>query len=356
VSPADDEEIGVRPFSDYAIIWFTEQCLSNILRLETYVQDAERDGDNELVEFFPPSSVGEPSERGTSKGPVSLTSPLAPDAVREFLRAAGEEGVTWEAKADDKRGRLHRDSLRKAACGFANRDGGYVIVGAKRDADMGEWSLPGITKPDEEPELWIGRVLRSLRPSPRFEPQMWKLDDDRIAGVVWAELVEEPPCMPPQGQVIERVSGETLPVTNPCRLDALYRGGQQARGRAAHFANQAARRALDEPQWFSQRAVGVAMALASVAARRRHRLAPLRRVVPRRRAVARAARRPPTLADDLAGGYGSAQLAVRVDAAPDLPRSMPPLRDGAAVERPPPPPREAPTLSGASSISSGAAE
>ena len=37
---------------DYNIIWFTEACLSNALRLETYVQDAERDGDSELAEFF----------------------------------------------------------------------------------------------------------------------------------------------------------------------------------------------------------------------------------------------------------------------------------------------------------------
>ena len=37
---------------DYNIIWFTEQCLSNALRLETYVQDADRDGDSELAEFF----------------------------------------------------------------------------------------------------------------------------------------------------------------------------------------------------------------------------------------------------------------------------------------------------------------
>jgi hypothetical protein len=39
------------------------------------------------------------------------------------------------------------------------------------------------------------------------------------------------------------------------------------------------------------------------------------------------------------GGYGSAQLAVRVYAAPDLPPSMPLLRDGAVIQRPPPPPR-----------------
>jgi hypothetical protein len=37
---------------DYNIIWFTEQCLNNALRLETYAQDAERDGDSELADFF----------------------------------------------------------------------------------------------------------------------------------------------------------------------------------------------------------------------------------------------------------------------------------------------------------------
>jgi hypothetical protein len=36
----------------YNIVWFTEACLSNALRLESYIQDAERDGDNELAEFF----------------------------------------------------------------------------------------------------------------------------------------------------------------------------------------------------------------------------------------------------------------------------------------------------------------
>ena len=37
---------------DYNLIWFTEQSLSNALRLEDYIQDAERLGDTELVEFF----------------------------------------------------------------------------------------------------------------------------------------------------------------------------------------------------------------------------------------------------------------------------------------------------------------
>jgi hypothetical protein len=34
------------------IIWFTEACLSNALRLETYIQDAQRERDTELAAFF----------------------------------------------------------------------------------------------------------------------------------------------------------------------------------------------------------------------------------------------------------------------------------------------------------------
>jgi hypothetical protein len=37
---------------DYNIIWFTEQSLSNALRLQSYIDDAESDGDSELAEFF----------------------------------------------------------------------------------------------------------------------------------------------------------------------------------------------------------------------------------------------------------------------------------------------------------------
>jgi hypothetical protein len=36
---------------DYNVVWFTEQCLSNALRLEIYIQDAEREGDSELADF-----------------------------------------------------------------------------------------------------------------------------------------------------------------------------------------------------------------------------------------------------------------------------------------------------------------
>lgn len=37
---------------DYNIIWYVEQCLSNALRLETYIADAEREDDSELADLF----------------------------------------------------------------------------------------------------------------------------------------------------------------------------------------------------------------------------------------------------------------------------------------------------------------
>ena len=51
---------------DYNIIWFTEQCLSNVLRLEEYAADADRDGDNELADFFR-RAQGE-SRKGAEQG------------------------------------------------------------------------------------------------------------------------------------------------------------------------------------------------------------------------------------------------------------------------------------------------
>jgi hypothetical protein len=51
---------------DYNIIWFTEQSLSNALRLETYIKDAKDDGDDELAEFF--KRAQEASRRGGEQG------------------------------------------------------------------------------------------------------------------------------------------------------------------------------------------------------------------------------------------------------------------------------------------------
>ena len=51
---------------DYNLLWFTEQCLSNALRLETYIQDAERDGDQELADLFRKAQAD--SRKGAEQG------------------------------------------------------------------------------------------------------------------------------------------------------------------------------------------------------------------------------------------------------------------------------------------------
>ena len=60
---------------DYNVIWFTEQCLSNVLWLEGYIQDAERDGDSELAEFFRRAQGA--SRKGAEEGKNLLKERLA---------------------------------------------------------------------------------------------------------------------------------------------------------------------------------------------------------------------------------------------------------------------------------------
>lgn len=73
---AGDEAGNVTGTKDknYNLLWFTEQSLSNALRLETYVQDAERDGDTEVAELF--KRAQEHSRRGGEEGKRLLASRL----------------------------------------------------------------------------------------------------------------------------------------------------------------------------------------------------------------------------------------------------------------------------------------
>ena len=57
---------------DYNIIWFVEQCLSNTLRLETYVKDAEQAGDGELADFFRRAQAE--SRKGAEQGKALMRS------------------------------------------------------------------------------------------------------------------------------------------------------------------------------------------------------------------------------------------------------------------------------------------
>lgn len=68
--PEEGGQITGTKDKDYNIIWFVEACLSNTLRLETYIQDAEREGDDELADFFR-RAQGE-SRKGAEQGKEML--------------------------------------------------------------------------------------------------------------------------------------------------------------------------------------------------------------------------------------------------------------------------------------------
>ncbi|MFD6860756.1 hypothetical protein ACFWCF_25890 [Rhodococcus sp. NPDC060090] len=59
---------------DFNLIWFTEASLSNALRMEQYVGDAERDGDTELAEFFRRAQAE--SRKGAEQGKALLAARL----------------------------------------------------------------------------------------------------------------------------------------------------------------------------------------------------------------------------------------------------------------------------------------
>jgi hypothetical protein len=77
---------------DYNLIWFAEQCLSNALRLETYVQDADRDGDSELAGFFRRAQAE--SKKGADQGQVDV----GQEAVRLRSRRRQREEPAAEVR------------------------------------------------------------------------------------------------------------------------------------------------------------------------------------------------------------------------------------------------------------------
>ncbi len=51
---------------DYDLIWYTQACLKNALRLENFIADAEREGDKQLADFFRKAQMD--SRKGAEMG------------------------------------------------------------------------------------------------------------------------------------------------------------------------------------------------------------------------------------------------------------------------------------------------
>jgi hypothetical protein len=59
---------------DFNLMWYTQACLKNALRLEIYIGDAERDGDQELADLFRKAQAD--SRKGAEMGKRLLASRL----------------------------------------------------------------------------------------------------------------------------------------------------------------------------------------------------------------------------------------------------------------------------------------
>ena len=75
MAASDGQHLTGTKDKDYNVIWFTEVCLSNALRLQTYTHDADRDGDTELAEFFRKAQAE--SRKGAEQGKQLLAARLA---------------------------------------------------------------------------------------------------------------------------------------------------------------------------------------------------------------------------------------------------------------------------------------
>jgi hypothetical protein len=59
---------------DYNLLWYTQACLDNAMRLDLYIQDAERAGDTEVAELFRKAQAD--SRKGAEQGKMLLKSRL----------------------------------------------------------------------------------------------------------------------------------------------------------------------------------------------------------------------------------------------------------------------------------------
>lgn len=63
---------------NYNLVWAVEASLHNVWKLETYIQDAENEGDNELAEWF--RKIQENNRKAGEQGKQMLAQRLQQEA------------------------------------------------------------------------------------------------------------------------------------------------------------------------------------------------------------------------------------------------------------------------------------
>lgn len=157
--------------------------------------------------------------------------------VRSFFAGCPSERAIWEAKRHTEKARL-AGFVREASCAFANRRGGYLVLGAEDESD-GTWRLSGVDIPGvRELHDWVSSLLAALDPVPDFDVHEWRLSNSRSVVVVQVA----PAPMPPvtfNGVVYLRRGSQTVRA-DAAGIRRLAEAGRLARGRVERPARRLA--------------------------------------------------------------------------------------------------------------------
>lgn len=146
--------------------------------------------------------------------------------MRSFLRSKPQEAALWEAKRNDTKAQLAR-FVRKECCGFANRRGGYLLLGAE-EHEGGEWKLTGIDLAVREIHDWVASLLRGLSPPPAFDVKEWGLSSGQRVAVIQVEPSPLPPVTV-DGTVYQRHGTQTLRADGPAIRRLTEQGARAQR-------------------------------------------------------------------------------------------------------------------------------
>ena len=134
------------------------------------------------------------------------------DALVRFLEGAGDENLYWEAKGSN----MQPEHVARTCAAFANAEGGYLIIGAAREAD-GTWLIDGVELKDEA-TVWVSKTIRtSVSPNPDYRVRAWTLSNGRHVAVVQVQPNFGMLCVT-NGQIHHRRDGETAPLSDGATL------------------------------------------------------------------------------------------------------------------------------------------
>jgi hypothetical protein len=138
--------------------------------------------------------------------------------LRAALTIAGDEDARWEAKGKD----VDTDDIRKAIAGFANGNGGILVLGVEEEP--AGWSVSGMDQiAGKEPGRWIiDLITGAMAPVPRIDPQIIQVDaSGRWAAVVIVDPLLRDLTVLSSGRVVRRDHGRTSPVQDGSTLTEM---------------------------------------------------------------------------------------------------------------------------------------